>query len=71
MIPEAALAFAELPDRRPVGRSRRDAYQAPRARRLSPERETELRRVAPGRALRDLAAEFGVSHETVRAARRR
>ena len=61
------MAFAELPDRRRVGRSRRDGYQAPRARKLSPDQEAALRRVAPGRSLRALAADFGVSHETVRA----
>ena len=67
MIPKAALAFADLPERRRAGRSRRDAYQAPRARKLSPEQEVALRCLAPGRSLRDLATEFGVSHETVRA----
>ena len=64
------MAFAELPERRRAGRSRRHDYQAPRARKLSPEREAELHRLAPGRSLRDLAAAFGVSHETVRAALR-
>ena len=64
------MAFADLPERRSAGRSRRDAYQDPRPRKLTPERESELRRVAPGRSLRDLAAKFGVSHETVRAALR-
>ena len=67
MIPTAALAFAELPERGRAGRSRRDAYQDPRPRRLPPEQEARLRRMATGRTLRDLAAEFGVSHETVRA----
>ena len=67
MIPAAAMAFAELPERRPTGRSRRDGCHAPRTRKLSPEQEAALRRSAPGRSLRDLAAEFRVSHETVRA----
>ena len=70
MIPRAARAFADLPQRRRAERSRRDAYQAPGARRLSPEQEEALRRAALGRSLRDLAAEFGVSHESVRAALR-
>ena len=61
------MAVADLPERRRAGRSRRDAYQAPRARKLSPDQEAQLRRGAPGRTLRDLAAEFRVSHETVRA----
>ena len=61
------MAFADLPERRRAGRSRRDASHAPRARKLSPEREAALRRSAPGRSLRDLAAAFGVSHETGRA----
>ena len=67
MIPAAALAFAELSERRRAARSRRDAYQDPRPRKLEPGRERELRRAAPGRSLRELAADFGVSHETVRA----
>ena len=70
MIPKAAVAFAALPDRRRVGRSPRDAYLAPRARKLAPDQKAALRRSAPGRSLRDLAAHFGVSHETVRRALR-
>ena len=70
MIPTAALAFAELPERRRAGRSRRDGYHAPRARKLSPEQEAALRGVASDRSLRELAAAFGVSHETVRRALR-
>jgi hypothetical protein len=55
------------PARRRVGRSRRDAYQAPRRRKLSPEQRAAIRAQAGNRSLRELAAEFGVSHETVRA----
>ena len=61
------MPFADLPERRPAGRSRRDAYQDPRPRKLTSEREVDLRRATPGRSLRDLGAAFGVSHETVRA----
>jgi hypothetical protein len=60
------MTIADAPERRPVGRSRRAAAEAPRPRKLTPERAAELRRVAPGRSLWCLAAEFGVSHETVR-----
>ena len=66
ILPPGAILFASIPERRLAGPSRRDAYQHPRARRLSPDQEADLVRMAPGRALRDLAAIFGVSHETVR-----
>jgi hypothetical protein len=61
------VVFAQPPERRPAGRSRRDTYQAPRSRKLGAEQEARLRAVAQAAPLRDLAAEFGVSHETVRA----
>ena len=70
MIPQAALAFADLPERR-VGRSRRETYQARRARKLTPEHEAAIRALAGAKSLRSPAAEFGVSHETVRAVLRR
>jgi len=63
----AAMAFAKLPQRRPAGRSRRDAYHAPRARKLSPDQEAAVRADAGRRSLRELAAAFEVSDETVRA----
>lgn len=66
ILPPGAHLIATPPPRRRTGRSRRDTYQQPRSRKLSPERASELRRVAAGRSLRDLAAEYGVSHETVR-----
>ena len=53
-----------------VGRSRRSRQQGAPPRKLSQERATDLCRLARGRSLRDLAAEFGVSHETVRQALR-
>ena len=50
-----------------TGRSQRASYHTPRGRRLSPEQESTIRATAGNRSLRDLAAEFGISHETVRA----
>jgi hypothetical protein len=41
-------------------------YRA-RARRLTPEQEATIHALAGTRSLRSLAAEFGVSHETIRA----
>ncbi len=52
------------------GRSKRTAYHAPRRRKLSSEQEAVIRREADPRTLRDLGAEFGVSHETIRAVAR-
>jgi hypothetical protein len=50
--------------------SRRDTtsplrYRA-RARRLTPEQESKIRALAGTKSLRSLAADFGVSHETIR-----
>ena len=67
MMPPHALVFAEPPARRRAGRSRRDSYQAPRRRKLVPEQEAAIRANAGNTSLRELAAQFGVSHETVRA----
>ena len=65
-IPDGAMAFAEVPDRRRVGSSQRDGYQLPRARILTADDEAVVRSMAGERSLRDLAAEFGVSYETIR-----
>ena len=46
--------------------SSRPRYRT-RARRLTPEQEAEIRALAGTRSLRSLAADFGVSHETIRA----
>jgi hypothetical protein len=50
--------------------SRRDEPARPRycarARKLTPEQEAAIRSEARNRTLRDLAAAFGVSHETIR-----
>ena len=58
--------IAEPPEQQAVGSSGRAAYQAPRPRRLTPEEEVAVRALAESRSLRSLAADFGVSHETVR-----
>ena len=66
ILPLDALVFALPAERRRVGPSRRDAYHEPRRRKLSPEQAAAIRASAGNRSLRELAAEFGVSHETVR-----
>ena len=43
-----------------------DQYCVPRRRRLSMEQEAAIRAFAGTKSLRSLAADFGVSHETVR-----
>ena len=55
-----------MPPRRVSGRSKRTSYHAPRRRKLSSAQEATIRSEAGNRTLRELAAEFGVSHETVR-----
>ncbi len=59
--------FAYPPPRRLSGRSQRASYHAPRPRKLSAEQEAAIGAEAGTRSLRELAAEFGVSHETIRA----
>ena len=59
-----------VPDLRPLPRRRRcgsGARYSVRARKLSPAEEAAVRALAATRSLRALAADFGVSHETVRA----
>jgi hypothetical protein len=41
-------------------------YHTPRLRKLSPDQEAAIRRLAATKSLRELAADFGVSHETIR-----
>ena len=62
------MVIAEAPPRRVSGRSKRASYHTPRRRKLSPEQEAAIRSLVPTKSLRELAAEFGVSHETVRTA---
>ena len=55
-----------VPPRRVSGTSKRAAYHVPRKRKLSSEQEAVIRSEAGNRTLRELAAQFGVSHETIR-----
>ena len=64
------MALAEPSDRRRVGRSKRDSYHLPRPRKLSVEQEAAIHAAAGNWSLRELAADYGVSHETVRAVSR-
>jgi hypothetical protein len=61
------IDIAVVPPRRVSGRSKRTAYHVPRRRKLSSEQEAVILREASNGTLRDSAAEFGVSHETIRA----
>ena len=60
------MVIAEAPPRRLSGRPGRASYHAPRRRKRSPEQEAAIRALAGTSSLRPLAAEFGVSHETIR-----
>ena len=61
------IDVAVAPPRRVAGRSNRSALQTPRPRKLAADQEAAIRSLAGTRSLRSLAADFGVSHETVRA----
>ena len=61
------IDIAVVPPRRVSGRSKRTSYHAPRRHKLSSEQESAIRGEAGNRTLRSLAADFGVSHETIRA----
>ena len=65
------VVIAEAPSRRVSGRSKRASYQTPRRRKLTREQEAAIRALAGDRTLRELGAEFGVSHEAIRAVLRR
>jgi hypothetical protein len=58
--------IALRPPLRVAGRSKRATYRSPRQRKLSPEQVEATRTEASNRTLRELAAAFGVSHETIR-----
>ncbi len=66
ILPAGALVIAQRPPLRLAGRSKRATYRSPRPRKLSPEQVETIQAEAGNRTLRELAAEFGVSHETVR-----
>ena len=70
-LPSDLVVIAEAPPRLVSGRSKRAAYHAPRRRKLTREQEEAIRVNAGNRTLRELAADFGVSHETIRAILRR
>ncbi len=63
----AWVVVAEAPERHTVGMSGRAAEPIDRARRLTPDDRNAIRLVAETRSLRAVAADLGVSHETVRA----
>ena len=60
----------DTPPLRVAGRSKRATYRLPRQRKLSVAQVEAVRAEAGNRTLRELAAEFGVSHETIRTALR-
>jgi len=61
----APIDIAAVPPRRMSGRSKRASYHCSRRRKLSSEQEAAIRSEAGNRTLQ-LAAAFGVSHETIR-----
>jgi hypothetical protein len=65
-LPSGAVVIAEAPARRQVGVSARSPYQQTRPRQLSASERAAIFALAPNHTLHELAAEFGVSHETIR-----
>ena len=70
-LPPDLVVITQAPPRGVSGKSLRASCHEPRKRKLSPEQEAAIRANAGNRSLRELAAEFGVSHETVRSILRR
>ena len=65
---DGTMVIAAAPERSPVGVSGREGYQRPRPHKLATEERNAVRLEAnSGRSLRNLAAAYGVSHETIRA----
>ena len=63
----ASVIIAEAPERIPVGKSGREGYQQRRARKLGEAARIAIRQAASaGESLRSIAANFHVSHETIR-----
>ena len=70
MLELFALRRVAVPDLRPLPRRRRcgsGVRYSSRNRKLTPAEESAIRALAATKSLPSLAAEFGVSHETVRA----
>src|SRR5215211_5635498 len=67
ILPPGSVPIAEEPTRRRTGPSRRDACRTHRPTKLAEvERAAVILGAARGRSLRSLAADHGVSYETVR-----
>jgi hypothetical protein len=64
------IAVAQVPPRRLSGKSQRSAYYLPKQGKLTVGQKAAIHSKADNRTLRELAAEFGVSHETIRTALR-
>jgi len=65
---DGTVVIAVAPERSRSGVSRRESYQRPRPRKLTiNERDAVRLEADKARTLRTLAAEFGVTHETIRA----
>ena len=60
------VVIAKAPLRGARRQSQRATYLTPRRRKLSLDQVAVIRARASNRTLRELAAEFGVSHETIR-----
>ena len=66
-ILDCTVVIATAPERQSTGKLRREGYQLPRPRKLTIEERDAVRLDAnSGRSLRNLAAAYGVSHETIR-----
>jgi DNA-binding CsgD family transcriptional regulator len=65
-FPSDLVVIAEAPPRRVSGQSGRASHHTPRRHKFSPEQEAAVRAGAGNQTLRELAADFGVSHETIR-----
>jgi hypothetical protein len=62
----ALIEIAAVPPRRLSGKSQRSAYHLPKQGKLTVGQKAAIHSKADNRTLRELAAEFGVSHETIR-----
>jgi hypothetical protein len=67
-LPPGAIIIATPPERETVGKSGRSSYQQARVGKLKADDIESIKHQAD-RTLRELAAEYGVSRETIRATR--